>query len=622
MVRPCRRPRSVPAFLTVSLPPPLNTPMQNIQKADTFPLGRLFDQIRDGRFVIPDFQREFAWGAWDVRDLVQSVFLDYYIGNLLLWKSTKHNVEALACEPLFGFGGSLHPEYIVLDGQQRLTALHYAFFQPDRDFPGRKNPYLFFLRIDRYALDRDDDEAFFYYRKTNYYARVIIDRESQYREHLMPLTVFTDQGFDQRDWLDGYAEFWRQAARQPEAKLHEHHAELLAQADALNREFRNLTRDYNVSYITLEADVELAKVCEIFTKINARGVRLDTFDLLNAITKPKGLRLKAMHREAVAALPNDYPSLNTKSYILMVMSIVEQTYCSPKYLYYLVPGAVKQIRVAGKREEVTLIHTPEAFETKWNAAVTSLTRGITALKNSRSYGALRESFLPYPSIVPIFSVLLEKVRAGDKIEDPVSAHQKLKEWYWASVFGERYSSSVESTSAADFQSVSRWLSGGDAPKAVTDFAQEVANVDFLALQQTQSARYRAVFNLMIIAGASDWQHYGLPEDGDLDDHHIVPRAQAKRLGLGDEINSVLNRVPISSATNRHIIRDRLPNDYLAEMFANSQDAQSVYATLDSHLISREATDILLRTPFGKTDFEEFLAERERVVRERVLRLVR
>ena len=223
--------------------------------------------------------------------------------------------------------------------------------------------------------------------------------------------------------------------------------------------------------------------------------------------------------------------------------------------------------------------------------------------------------------MPIFSVLLEKVRAGDGVEDPVSAHHKLKEWYWASVFGERYSSSVESTSAADFQSVSRWLSGGDAPKAVADFAQEVASVDFLALQQTQSARYRAVFNLMIIAGASDWQHYSLPEDGDLDDHHIVPRAQAKRLGLGEEVNSVLNRVPISSATNRHIIRDRLPNDYLAKMFAKSQDRQAVYDTLDSHLISRAAADILLRTPFGKTDFEAFLAERERVVRARVLRLV-
>ncbi len=40
--------------------------------------------LREGRYVVPDFQREFEWQPWDIRDLVRSIFLDYFIGSLLL----------------------------------------------------------------------------------------------------------------------------------------------------------------------------------------------------------------------------------------------------------------------------------------------------------------------------------------------------------------------------------------------------------------------------------------------------------------------------------------------------------------------------------------------------------
>ena len=42
----------------------------------------------------------------------------------LLWKGKAENFSALACEPLYGFQGKKDPSHIVLDGQQRLTALN------------------------------------------------------------------------------------------------------------------------------------------------------------------------------------------------------------------------------------------------------------------------------------------------------------------------------------------------------------------------------------------------------------------------------------------------------------------------------------------------------------------
>ena len=135
--------------------------MKNAQKADKIGLDKLIKEIKNGSFVIPDFQRDFEWRPWDVRDLIKSIFMDYYIGTLLFWRGSKKNFDYLSCQPLFGFDSSekQDPEYIVLDGQQRLTAIHYAFFAPDIDFPNRKNPYLFFVDIEK-LLEEDYDEAF------------------------------------------------------------------------------------------------------------------------------------------------------------------------------------------------------------------------------------------------------------------------------------------------------------------------------------------------------------------------------------------------------------------------------------------------------------------------------
>ena len=75
--------------------------MRNAQKPAHIGLFELVDRIRDGHYVIPDFQRKFVWDPPKVRDLLRSVFLDYYVGTLLLWKGKSDNkalrASLLAC---------------------------------------------------------------------------------------------------------------------------------------------------------------------------------------------------------------------------------------------------------------------------------------------------------------------------------------------------------------------------------------------------------------------------------------------------------------------------------------------------------------------------------------------
>ncbi|MBK8080635.1 MAG: hypothetical protein IPK25_10335 [Saprospiraceae bacterium] len=130
-----------------------------------------------------------------------------------------------------------------------------------------------------------------------------------------------------------------------------------------------------------------------------------------------------------------------------------------------------------------------------------------------------------------------------------------------------------------------------------------------------SAIYNAIFNLFVINEARDWSTFDLPEYESLDDHHIVPHSIFKDIA-GSSINSILNRTPLSADTNRKIIKARMPNEYLKEMLDHN-DSKKVHDVLSSHLISKKAVEILLRTPFTKVDFDEFLIERQETIREAI-----
>ncbi len=92
--------------------------MKDSQKPDHVSLINIVSRLREGRYVIPDFQRDFEWQPWDINELMRSIFRDYYIGSLLLWKGKSEKFQDLSCEPIRGYVGQDGRTDIVLDGQQ------------------------------------------------------------------------------------------------------------------------------------------------------------------------------------------------------------------------------------------------------------------------------------------------------------------------------------------------------------------------------------------------------------------------------------------------------------------------------------------------------------------------
>lgn len=101
-------------------------------------LEQLFGLIDIGDLGLPDIQRPFVWKDAKVRDLFDSIYRGFPIGSYLFWRNTiagkAHHI---------GVAERQHedPALLIIDGQQRLTAL-YAVFRDqevkDENYDNRK----------------------------------------------------------------------------------------------------------------------------------------------------------------------------------------------------------------------------------------------------------------------------------------------------------------------------------------------------------------------------------------------------------------------------------------------------------------------------------------------------
>ena len=103
--------------------------------------------IRDGKYVMPAFQRQFVWSMEQIEKLWDSILLDYPIATFLFWHVDDNNVswDTYFCNFLSSItfdnrkqADSVNYELTdisvnitdtaVLDGQQRLTSLYLSLF--------------------------------------------------------------------------------------------------------------------------------------------------------------------------------------------------------------------------------------------------------------------------------------------------------------------------------------------------------------------------------------------------------------------------------------------------------------------------------------------------------------
>ena len=102
----------------------------------------LLSDVKNGRIGLPDLQRPFVWKDNKVRELLDSMMKGYPIGYIMLWASPDDYENT----GYIGKNDKMYkcPDDLVIDGQQRLTALLAAMYGVTiKDKITRKERYVF-----------------------------------------------------------------------------------------------------------------------------------------------------------------------------------------------------------------------------------------------------------------------------------------------------------------------------------------------------------------------------------------------------------------------------------------------------------------------------------------------
>jgi uncharacterized protein with ParB-like and HNH nuclease domain len=82
-----------------------------------YSIGAILGLVEAENFVIPEIQRPFVWKRSQVRDLIDSLYNGYPTGYIIIWKNPDVKTKD---------GGKASGKKILIDGQQRITALMAA----------------------------------------------------------------------------------------------------------------------------------------------------------------------------------------------------------------------------------------------------------------------------------------------------------------------------------------------------------------------------------------------------------------------------------------------------------------------------------------------------------------
>lgn len=125
------------------------------------PLTQLMKDLHDGKIQLPDFQRSWVWDDDRIKSLIASISLSYPIGALMLLQTGNDDV-AFQPQPIEGvqLDVPVAPDQLILDGQQRLTALYQALFSDQvvstRDARNKPIRRWYYISIQG-ALDKNVD---------------------------------------------------------------------------------------------------------------------------------------------------------------------------------------------------------------------------------------------------------------------------------------------------------------------------------------------------------------------------------------------------------------------------------------------------------------------------------
>lgn len=528
-------------------------------------VGTLLHWIEEDKIGLPEMQRPFVWKSVQVRDLIDSLYRGYPIGFIVTWQNPDAALKN---------GGKGQNKEIIIDGQQRITALKAAL-------EGHKTVDNKYLSKRIYIAFNPTTEEF-----ATRSAAIAKDPK-----WIPDISIFNQPSFDEFKYVINNS----QSLGLPGNKL-----------NAIIQKLKAISES-EIGVINLDSKLPIDQVTDIFNRINQKGTRLSSADFamsrLSSDVTHHGNDLRKeieyfiqIYNDAALAdnikqMDPDFADSEYYQHIAWAKN-EDTTIFDPDFgdLLHIclgigfLRGRLSQlISLISGRDFETKTYTEEAMAKsyqKLNETIqyvlneSNFKRYILLLKSlgivDKSYAKLPDSYTNFGYILYLY---LKKYTSfnNDEIE------KYTKQWILMSALTKRYGSSPETGFDKDLRLLVENNSNNKLLEFFNDVITDNLTDEFwnltlpnnLVAQTTQLTNWRIFQMSQIHAKSHAWLEKDkftadtINEQGNI--HHIFPKAYLRKNGFKQsEYNQVANYVWITQPRNLEI-GDRAPKDYMTDM---------------------------------------------------------
>ncbi|WP_294757956.1 DUF262 domain-containing protein [uncultured Gemmiger sp.] len=528
-------------------------------------VGDLVKDVRNGRIGLPDLQRPFVWKDNKVRELFDSMLKGYPIGYIMLWESP---ADYESKKSTIGNNDKTYdePKELVIDGQQRLTALVAAMFAvkvKDKNFVEREikisyNPLTCEFAVWSQAYEKDPDwisriSDIFLAKEDNSISslrrRYIKEaNESRLKKEVPPLTDTEEDKIE----------------------------------DNINALLNLL--DYSLPTLEISYNADEEDVADIFVRVNSGGQKLTENNfiqtLISVYENETGDRINAFSAES--RIPANNTSYNTllavePSHLIRMAVGVGFRRARLRYAYMLLRGKnLETGKFSAEERSENLRIFKDALDKVMNL---NNWHGFINIVGEAGYIS---SKLIASSNAVVFSYVLYLIAKYDYKLDAAQLKKCISKWFFMSSITYFYTGSTETAVEKQFADLRDVHSTADFISYIDRVIETRFTDDYFRLTLPNELNSAAAISPvwygyvaaqiilsmpMLFSNTPVSKYFVLGSSGTknaIDKHHIFPKNYLTTIGFDTDRdrNQIANYTYLDFSTNIEI-SDKPPIDYVS-----------------------------------------------------------